>query len=286
MGMLTDPRRGCLALAMALAPVLAFAQGGDAEYRPSVGQAGKDVIWVPTPDFLVERMLQMAQTGPKDFVVDLGSGDGRTVIVAAKKFGARSLGVEYNPKMVELARRSAEREGVADRAKFVEGDIFAFDFGKATVVTLYLLDELNLRLRPTLLAMRPGTRVVSHEFDMGDWKPDEMTTVNDHPARLWIVPATIEGDWKLGYEIGAPQGAVLRFKQAYQHVEGMIVSSVVTLGLRESRLRGDRLEFGLVDFRGVLHEFSGRVRGNRISGSVRSGGTPSRPFRAERVSAG
>jgi SAM-dependent methyltransferase len=282
-----DYRRRRLVLALALAPTLALAQGpvADEEYRPRVGQAGKDVIWVPTPDFLVERMLQMAQAGPKDFVVDLGSGDGRTVILAAKKFRARALGVEYNPKMVELARRNAEKEGVADSAKFVEADIFAFDFGEATVVTLYLLDELNLRLRPTLLAMRPGTRIVSHEFDMGEWPPDETTTVNNHPARLWVVPAKLEGDWKLAYEIGAPVGSVLRFKQAFQHVEGSIVSSVVRLGLREPRLRGDRIEFGLVDFHGVLHEFSGRVRGNRISGSVRSGGSPGRRFRAERVSA-
>lgn len=284
----TDDRRRCLVLALALVPTLALAQGplANEEYRPRVGQAGKDVIWVPTPDFLVERMLQMAQVGPKDFVVDLGSGDGRTVILAAKKFGARSLGVEYNPKMVELARRNADKDGIADRTEFVEGDIFAFDFGRATVVTLYLLDELNLRLRPKLLAMKPGTRIVSHEFDMGDWKPDEMTTVNNHPARLWVVPAKIGGDWKLAYEIGAPAGAVLRFKQAFQHVEGMIVSSVVRLGLREPRLHGDRIEFVLVDFRGVLHEFSGRVRGDLISGSVRSGGTPGRPFRAERIRVG
>jgi len=277
-----------LVLALAVAPTLAFAHGAlaEEEYRPSVGQAGKDVIWVPTPDFLVERMLQMAQVGPKDYVVDLGSGDGRTVILAAKKFRARSLGVEFNPKMVELARRNAEKEGVADTAKFVEGDIFAFDFSRATVVTLYLLDELNLRLRPRLLAMRPGTRIVSHEFDMGEWHPDEATIVNDHPARLWVVPAKVEGDWKLAYDVGAPVGAVLRFKQAFQHVEGMIVSSVVRLGLREPRLRGDRIEFGLVDFRGVMHQFSGRVRGRVISGTVKSGGTQGRGFRAERVSGG
>ncbi|MGB5081038.1 MAG: class I SAM-dependent methyltransferase [Burkholderiales bacterium] len=281
-----DSRRRRLVLALALAFALAQGSLAEEEYRPRVGQAGKDVIWVPTPDFLVERMLQMAQAGPRDYVVDLGSGDGRTVILAAKKFRARSLGVEYNPKMVELARRNAEKEGVAGGAKFVEGDIFAFDFGEATVVTLYLLDELNLRLRPRLLAMKPGTRIVSHEFDMGDWSPDETTTVNDHPARLWVVPAKLEGDWKLGYEIGAPAGAVLRFKQSFQHVEGTIVSSVVRLGLREPRLRGDRIEFGLVDFRGVLHEFSGRVRRNLISGSVSSAGAPGRRFRAERIRTG
>jgi len=281
------PRRR-LVLALALAPTLALAQGAlaDEEYRPTVGQSGKDVIWVPTPGFLVERMLQMAQVGPNDYVVDLGSGDGRTVILAAKKFRARSLGVEFNPKMVELARRNAEKEGVADRAKFVEGDIFAFDFRRATVVTLYLLDELNLRLRPQLLAMKPGTRIVSHEFDMDDWPPDETTMVNDHPARLWIVPAKVEGDWKLAYDIGAPVGAVLRFRQSFQHVEGMIVSSVVRLGLREPRLRGDRIEFGLVDFRGELHQFSGRVRGDQITGTVASGRAASRRFRAQRSSGG
>ena len=279
-----DFRRRRLVLALAFAPAFAMAQGAETRggFEPKVGQAGKDVVWIPTPDFLVERMLQMAQVGPKDFVVDLGSGDGRTVIAAAKKFRARGLGIEYNPDMVELSRRNAEREGVAARAKFVQGDIFAGDFGDATVVTLYLLDVLNLKLRPKLLEMKPGTRLVSNEFDMGDWQPDETSSINDYSLYFWVVPAKVGGDWKLGYEIGADDGPVLKLTQKFQRVEGSLVSKSRRFGLRDVSLRGDRFEFALVDYRGVLREFSGRVRGNLISGSVKSNGKPAGPFRAER----
>jgi len=275
-----------LVLVLAFAPAYALAQGAGEDFRPQVGQSGKDVIWVPTPDLLVERMLQMAQVGPKDFVVDLGSGDGRTVIAAAKKFHAHSLGIEYNPAMVELSRRNAEKEGVADAAKFVQGDIFASDFSQATVVTMYLLDELNLRLRPKLLGMKPGTRLVSHDFDMGDWRPDETSRIDESPAHLWVVPAKVGGSWKLEHDIGADDDPVLSLTQKFQKVEGAIVSRSRRLGLRDMRLRGDRLEFGLVDYRGVLREFSGSVRGNLISGSVRAGGKPAGRFRARRVSTG
>jgi len=275
-----------LVLALAFAPAYALAQSAGEDFRPQVGQSGKDVIWVPTPDALVERMLQMAQVGPKDFVVDLGSGDGRTVVAAAKKFRARSLGIEYNPAMVELSRRNAEKEGVADTAKFVQGDIFASDFSQATVVTLYLLDDLNLRLRPKLLEMKPGTRLVSHEFDMGDWRPDETSRIDESPAHLWVVPAKVGGNWKLEHDIGADDDPVLSLTQTFQKVEGAIVSKPRRFGLRDVRLRGDRLEFGLVDYRGVLREFSGGVRGNLISGSARAGGKPAGRFFARRVSAG
>src|ERR1700675_312470 len=183
-----DFRRCGLVLALAALPALALAQSAKEEFRPEVGQAGKDVIWVRTPDILVERMLQMAQVGPKDFVVDLGSGDGRTVIAAAKKFHATSLGIEYNPDMVALSRSHAEKEGVAATAKFIEGDIFASDFRKATVVTMYLLPDLNLRLRPKLLEMKPGTRLVSHQFTMGDWRPDEVSNFAARLAPFCIVP--------------------------------------------------------------------------------------------------
>jgi SAM-dependent methyltransferase len=281
-----DFRRWRLVLALAFAPVFGFAQSAGDDFRPQVGQSGKNVIWVPTPDRLVERMLQMAQVGPKDLVVDLGSGDGRTVIAAARKFHARSLGIEYNPNMVELSRRNAEKEGVADAAKFVEGDIFASDFTEATVVTFYLLEELNLRLRPRLLGMKPGTRLVSHEFDMGDWRPDETSRIDESSAHLWVVPAKVGGNWKLEHDIGTDDHPVLNLTQKFQKVEGAIVSRSGRLGLRDVRLRGDRLEFGLVDYRGVLREFSGSVRGNRISGSVRAGGKPVGAFLAERMRTG
>lgn len=281
-----DVHRRRLVLALAFAPAFALAQGAKEEFKPKVGQSGKDVIWVPTPDRSVERMLQMAQVGPKDFVVDLGSGDGRTVIAAAKKFRARSLGIEFNPDMVALSRQNAEREGVAETAKFVQGDIFSSDFSGAAVVTMYLLDDLNLRLRPKLLEMKPGTRIASHEFNMGDWDPDDTSHIDDHSTYFWVVPAKVGGDWKLGYEIGANDDAVLKLSQKFQKVEGTLVSKSSQLGLRDLSLRGDQIRFNLVDYRGVLREFSGRVRGGVISGSVRVDGKPAGQFRARRVSAG
>jgi len=280
----TDLRRRRLVFALAFAPAFALAQGAKEGFKPKVGQSGKDVIWVPTPDSSVERMLQMAQVGPKDFVVDLGSGDGRTVIAAAKKFRARSLGIEFNPDMVALSRRNAETEGVADTAKFVQGDIFASDFSSATVVTMYLLDDLNLRLRPKLLEMKPGTRIASHEFNMGDWEPDDTSHIDGSTTYFWVVPAKVGGDWKLGVDIGADEDAVLKLSQKFQRVEGTLVARSSQLGLRDASLRGDRIKFSLVDYRGILREFSGRVRGGVISGSVRGDGKPAGRFRAQRVS--
>jgi hypothetical protein len=202
-------------------------------------------------------MLQMAQVGPKDFVVDLGSGDGRTVITAGKKFGAKSLGIEFNPDMVALSRRSAEKEGVAETAKFVQGDIFKTDFSSATVVTLYLLDDLNLALRPKILEMKPGTRIASHDFNMGDWEPDDRSSIDDHTTYLWIVPAKVGGDWKLGVELGAGDEAVLKLSQKFQRIEGTLVSKSSQISLREPSLRGDWIKFSIVDYRGVLREFTG-----------------------------
>src|SRR5688572_30376702 len=169
----------------------------DKDFTPSVGQEGKDVIWVPTPQSLVDRMLQMAGTKPTDYVIDLGSGDGRTVITAVKKFGAPALGIEYNADMVALAKRAAEKEGVADRAQFIQGDIFQTDFSKATVLTLYLLPSLNVKLRPTILNMKPGTRVVSHAFTMDDWQADMVDSADGRTAYMWIVPAKVAGTWKI-----------------------------------------------------------------------------------------
>ena len=278
-----DLHRRRLVFALAFAPALAMAQGAKEGFKPKVGQSGKDVIWVPTPDSAVERMLQMARVGPKDFVVDLGSGDGRTVIAAATKFRARSLGIEFNPDMVALSRQSAEREGVADTAKFVQGDIFASDFSSASVVTMYLLDDLNLRLRPKLLEMKPGTRVASHEFNMGDWEPDDTSHIDDHTTYFWVVPAKVGGDWKLEVDIGAAENAVLKLSQKFQKLEGTLASKSSQLGLRNVNLRGDQIKFSLVDYRGVLREFSGRARGGVISGSVRADGKPAGQFRAKRV---
>ena len=182
-----------LALVALLVPFAASAQ----KFEPQVGQAGKDVIWVPTPEEVVERMLTMAQVGPNDFVMDLGSGDGRTVIMAAKKFGARALGIEYNPDMVKLSQDNAQKAGVTERAQFRRADIFATDFSQATVITLYLLPALNMKLRPTILSMKPGTRVASHSFTMEDWEADEISTMDGRRAYFWIVPANVMGSWAL-----------------------------------------------------------------------------------------
>src|SRR4029453_3855949 len=170
------------------------------EFQPQVGQEGKDVIWVPTPQALVDKMLDMAKVTPKDYVIDLGSGDGRTVITAAKR-GSKALGIEYNPDMVELSKRNAVKEGVSDKATFVKADLFESDFSQAQVIHMFLLPSINMKLRPKILDLKPGTRIVSNSFDMEDWKADETGTASgcDHwcTAHLWIVPAKVGGTWKL-----------------------------------------------------------------------------------------
>jgi SAM-dependent methyltransferase len=214
-------------------------------------------------------MLSMAQVGRGDVVFDLGSGDGRTVIAAAKR-GARAVGVEYNPDLVALSRRSAERERLPhEQARFVQGDIFETDFSSATVVTLYLLPDLNLRLRPVLLAMPPGTRVVSHMFKMQDWEPDETSYLETTPAYLWIVPALVGGTWRLALE-GGPALEV-DIEQTFQAVEGTVDLPPIVGGLREARLRGDAVSFSFVDARGVLHELAGTATGDRMEGTFRAG---------------
>src|SRR5687768_10897843 len=158
----------------------------DATYTPSVGQPGKDVVWVPTPQVLVDKMLDMAKVTPNDYVIDLGSGDGRTVITAAKR-GIRALGIEYNEDLVELSRRNAQQAGVSARAEFVKMDLFQADLSKATVITMFLLPDINLKLRPTILGLKPGTRIVSNSFDMGEWKADETATLDRNAGceRSW-----------------------------------------------------------------------------------------------------
>src|SRR5262245_41805777 len=206
-----------LFLSVAVVGSGALAQPAKEGFQPQVGQAGKDVIWVPTPQTVVDKMLDMAKVTPRDFVMDLGSGDGRTVITAAKR-GARAMGVEYNPDMVEFAKRNAQKEGVADKATFVKADLFETDFSKATVITMFLLPDINLKLRPKILDLKPGTHIVSNSFTMGDWKEDERAelgqnagcTVSWCTALLWIVPAKVAGTWQI------PNGEVT-FKQQYQN---------------------------------------------------------------------
>jgi SAM-dependent methyltransferase len=266
------PAAGRLAAAFVVCASLAataYAQADKKDFQPQVGQAGKDVIWVPTPDDLVERMLRMAQTTPNDFVVDLGSGDGRTVIAAAKKFGARALGIEYNPDMVDLSTRNAQREGVTAKAKFVRGDIFETDFTQATVVTMYLLPGLNVKLRPRILDMKPGTRVVSHQFNMEDWQPDETTNLDGRRAYFWLVPAKVHGNWRV--QSGADAWD-LALEQKYQVLEGSVKLGAINAGLRDARMQGDRIAFAFVDAAGVKREFAGRVSGNAIEGTVKADG--------------
>ena len=166
-------------------------------YVPKRGQMGKDVMWLPTSDDLVFKMLDAAQVGPQDELVDLGAGDGKIPIAAATQFGARAWGIEYNKDLAALAQRNAQRAGVAERVRIVHGDIFKEDFSKATVVTMYLLEELNAQLRPTILAMKPGTRVLSNTFSMGDWEPDQVIRVTNGTGYFWTVPAKVAGLWTL-----------------------------------------------------------------------------------------
>jgi hypothetical protein len=244
------------------------------EYTPNVGQEGKDVIWVPTPQSLVERMLQMAGTKPTDYVVDLGSGDGRTVITAAKKFGARALGIEYNPDMVELAKRNAEKEGVAGKAQFMKADIFETDFSQANVLTLYLLPSLNLKLRPTILNMQPGTRVVSHAFTMDDWQPDQTDSSEGRTAYLWIVPAKVQGTWRVEVAGGSPRAYEGAFEQKFQNLEGSFKAENKALLLRNGKLKGDTISFTLNEpDANTRRDFVGRVNGNRIEGTAKAAGT-------------
>jgi len=247
------------------------------EYTPQVGQEGKDVIWVPTPQALVERMLDMAKLTPRDIHYDLGSGDGRTVITAAKR-GVQAVGVEYNPDMVKLSERAAAKEGVSDKAKFIHGDIFQTDFSSATVLTLYLLPSLNVKLRPTILRMTPGTRVVSHAFSMDDWQPDQTDNVEGRTAYMWIVPAPVEGTWRWSSGSGQKEHELV-LRQQYQNVEGLVKLDNGRMGkLRDVKLRGDEITFSVIEVTGssstVRRDYSGRVSGNTMQGTSRTeGGT-------------
>jgi len=254
----------------ALAPA-AYAQQKD--FKPHVGQQGKDVVWVPTPDEVVERMLNMAQTKPEDYVIDLGAGDGKIAIAAAKKFGARSTGIEYNPDMAALAQRNAQAAGVGGKAQIVQGDIFVSDFTQATVLTMYLLPSLNMRLRPQILAMRPGTRVVTHAFNMEDWEPDESSDVDGRRVYLWVVPASVAGRWAMELSgAGGSEKISLNLDQKYQRIEGVAYLGSTLAGLREPRLSGFRIGFAYVDNHGVRRDFTGRVTGATMEGSFRTDG--------------
>jgi hypothetical protein len=239
----------------------AFAQATATQtpYEPKVGQAGKDVVWVPTPQSLVDKMLDMAKVTPQDYLIDLGSGDGRTVITAAKR-GIKAHGIEYNEEMVALAKRNAEEAKVSHMATFEKADIFESDFSKATVITLFLLPQLNLKLRPTLLDLKPGTRIVSNSFTMDDWEADETATVDDGctswcTALFWIVPAKVQGTWQLG------EGELV-LTQQFQKISGTLGGAAIS----EGSLKGDEITFAA-----GTAKYTGRVAGSTMQGSISGG---------------
>ena len=231
-------------------------------FQPEVSQPGKDVVWVPTSQELVNKMLDLAKVTPQDYVIDLGSGDGRIVITAAKR-GVRALGIEYNPNMVELSKANAAKEGVSDKATFMTADLFETDFSKATVITMFLLPSINLRLRPKLLEMKPGTRLVSNSFDMGDWGPDETATVAEGcstwcTALLWIVPAKAAGKWQLG-------GGELALTQQFQMLSGTLTLNGNNTPISAAKMLGDQITFSAGST-----VYTGRLTGRVIEGTAKT----------------
>jgi hypothetical protein len=252
---------------------------------PAWGQEGRgDVVYVPTPQVVVDEMLSMAKIGPKDFLIDLGSGDGRIVITAAKKYGAQGFGVDLDRYLLNLARESAKKEGVTNRASFVEQNLFETDLGKATVISSYLLPEMNLKLRPKILALKPGTRVVAHDYHMGDWYPDVQKdipvpekvvgTPGVSYVYLWYVPAKVAGKWQAQINTGgkdAPYEIV--FDQLFQILEGTLRGGADNAVLR-GRVNGEQVTFTTQPKGspgGQRHEFTGRVSGDKMDGTVRIG---------------
>jgi len=234
----------------------------NAPFVPRVGQEGKDVVWVPSPQTLVDKMLDMARVTANDFLMDLGSGDGRTVITAAKR-GARALGIEYNPNMIDLSNFNAAQAGVQSKASFRKADLFETDFSQATVITMFLLPDINLKLRPKILDLKPGTRIVSDTFTMGDWEADETQSVTADctswcTALLWYVPAKVAGTWTL------PQGQ-MTLQQIYQAVSGSVNGAPIANG----RLKGTEISFTAG---GV--QYTGQVSGNTMKGTTTSNGKP------------
>ena len=262
--------RAAAIFAVAAAATLGAAEAQQ-KFKPREYQEGKDVVWVPTAQALVDRMLDMAKLTAKDYLIDLGSGDGRTVITAAQR-GATALGIEYNPKMVELSKENAVKAGVTGRATFMKADLFQTDFSKATVITLFLLPEINLRLRPKLLEMKPGTRIVSNSFDMGNWTADQTIETVDKcqtycSAFLWIIPAKVDGTWRL-------ENNWLAFKQNFQAFKGTLSAGNVVTAVTKGRLNGEAITFTAGN---TLYK--GRVNGNVMEGTSIAGGKEA-PWRA------
>ena len=266
-----------LVLATGAAAVIAQAQQSaqpEPKFEPQVGQAGKDVIWVPTSQALIDAMMKIGKVTAKDVLFDLGSGDGRTVITAAK-LGARATGVEYNPKMVELSRQNAEKAGVSSRAIFTNADLFETDLSQANVITMFLLSSINVNLRPKILDLKPGTRIVSNTFTMDNWKEDDSVSVSAQEgcssycvAYFWIVPAKVSGNWRLGQ-------SDLALKQEFQMVSGTLTTNGKEVRV-SGRLRGEQLTFAAGGA-----QYAAIVNGNTLTGT-RKAGTSSAAFSAAR----
>jgi SAM-dependent methyltransferase len=276
------PRRAALASLLAAALAACSTGGaGDDTFRPLVGQAGKDVMWVPTLDGLVMPMLELADVRAEDVVYDLGSGDGKIPIWAARKYGARAVGIEYDGKLSALAQRNAERAGVTDRVKMIHGDIFKEDFSSATVLTLYLGEALNEKLRPTILAMKPGTRVVSNSFGMGTWEPDRTVRLPEqNPLFLWIVPARVGGTWTVE---GLPEGgaATLRLEQSNQVVRGTLAGADGRALPVRGRLDGVRIALDVGPEGAVARRLALEARDDAMRGTI--GGDAARTVTARRT---
>lgn len=237
---------------------------GDEKYEPRMGQSGKDVIWIPTNTDLVTQMLRTARVNSNDIVYDLGAGDGKIAIAAAKDFGAKSFGIEFNAEMASLAQRNADRAGVGDRVKIINGDIFKEDFTSATVLTLYLLPDLNLKLKPQILNMKPGTRVVSNSFHMGDWEPD-MEIGSPSRAYYWVVPAKVAGTWGI-YGLHPTQKAVLELVQYQQRVGGTISIDQNMYAIMKPTLEGEKFKFSFMDKDKLIHDMEINMSGDNASG--------------------
>jgi hypothetical protein len=256
-----------LGLLMAIAGLQACSSLQTETYTPQRGQMGKDVMWLPTSDDLMLKLLEAAEVGPSDELVDLGAGDGKIAIAAAKHFGARAWGIEYNKDLAALAQRNAQRAGVADRVRIIHGDIFKEDFSKATVVTLYLLEELNAQLRPALLAMKPGTRVLSNTFSMGDWEPDQVVRVANGTGYFWTVPAQVSGEWRIS-GLEETRESRLKLEQVFQRAAGALLLNGREQNLLGVRLNGDQLHFSYLNSHGQLKSVKAMIKGAHLTGEV------------------
>jgi hypothetical protein len=234
-----------------------------------------DVPYVPTPYVVVEELLRLANVGPDDFVIDLGSGDGRILIEAVRKFGAHGVGVDLDAERIAESVENAQAAGVVDRVEFLRQDLFKFDIARASVVTMYLLPTVNMKLRPRLLTeLKPGTRIVSHDFDLGDWQPDGRSTVRKN-VFLWIVPARVDGRWRVTLALPAGERSYdLELRQKFQEIDGLVRYDKKVAGLWNAQLRGNRISFVIVDDSGFIDSnlyFEGRVAGDAIAGTIRRG---------------